>query len=192
MLLSAKEEAKKITADAEAKATKTQDDARLEIREKEEKIRQTEDRLAKREDFLDKRQSDIDKEVEMIKQRVAEIKIIREKTDKLEEERKAELEKIAKLSTEEAKEQLLRVVEKQHEEDLLMRNGLIIVDNEHNEVKILVQYCEKLADIDFKTIKEYKDFVVSRLENKQDLNDFQIKHLEEESTSLERMIEVIQ
>jgi F0F1-type ATP synthase epsilon subunit len=80
----------------------------------------------------------------------------------------------------------------EHEEDVLMRSGLIIVDNEHNEVKILVQYCEKLADIDFKTIKEYKDFVVSRLENKQDLNDFQIKHLEEESTSLERMIEVIQ
>jgi ribonuclease Y len=121
MLLAAKEEAKKITADAEAKSTKTHDDARIEIKEKEDKIRQTEDRLAKREDILDKRQSDLDKEVEMIKQRVAEIKAIREKADKLEEDRKAALEKIAKLSAEEAKDQLIKLVEKQSEEDLLVR-----------------------------------------------------------------------
>lgn len=121
MLLAAKEEAKKITADAEAKAAKLHDEVRAEIKEKEDKIHQTEDRLMKREDFLDKRQSDLDKEVEMIKQRVAEIKAIREKTDKLEEERKAELEKIAKLTAEEAKEQLISVVEKQYAEDLLIR-----------------------------------------------------------------------
>ena len=48
MLLAAKEEAKKITADAEAKANKVHEDARVEIKEKEDKIRQTEDRLAKR------------------------------------------------------------------------------------------------------------------------------------------------
>ena len=121
MLLAAKEEAKKITADAETRATKTHDDARLEIKEKEDKIHQTEDRLMKREDLLDKRQSDIDKEVELIKQRVAEIKAIREKTDKLEEERKAELEKIARLSAEEAREQVVKLAEKQYEEDILVR-----------------------------------------------------------------------
>ncbi len=121
MLLAAKEEAKKITADAETKATKLHDEVRAEIKEKEDKIHQTEDRLMKREDFLDKRQSDLDKEVEMIKQRVAEIKAIREKTDKLEEERKAELEKIARLTAEEAKEQLVSMVEKQYSEDLLIR-----------------------------------------------------------------------
>ncbi|MFA6078833.1 MAG: ribonuclease Y [Candidatus Omnitrophota bacterium] len=121
MLLSAKEEAKKITADAEAKAAKVHDDARVEMKEKEDKIRQTEDRLVKREDIIDKRQSDLDKEVELIKQRVAEIKAIREKADKLEEDRKAALEKIAKLSADEAKDQLIKLVEKQSEEDILVR-----------------------------------------------------------------------
>lgn len=121
MLLAAKEEAKKITSDAEAKATKVHDDARIEIKEKEDKIHQVEERLTKREDLTDKRQADIDKEVEMIKQRVAEIKAIREKADKLEEDRKATLEKIAKLSTEEAKEQLMKLAEKNSEEDLLVR-----------------------------------------------------------------------
>ncbi len=121
MLLAAKEEAKKITADAEAKANKVHEDARVEIKEKEDKIRQTEDRLAKREDLLDKRQSDLDKEVELIKQRIAEIKAIREKADKLEEDRKNALEKIAKLSENEAKDQLMKLIEKQSEEDFLVR-----------------------------------------------------------------------
>src|SRR5262249_15546742 len=83
MLLAAKEEAKKITADAEAKSNQFADEQRKELKEKEDKVRVTEDRLIKKEDLLDKRQVDIDKEVEMIKERVAEIKTIREKTDKL-------------------------------------------------------------------------------------------------------------
>ncbi len=121
MLLAAKEEAKKITTEAETKAAQIADVGRREIKEKEEKVRQTEDRLVKREDILDKRQSDLDKEVEMIKTRVAEIKAIREKADKLEEDRKHELEKIAKLSADEAKSQLITLVEKQSEEDILIR-----------------------------------------------------------------------
>ena len=121
MLLAAKEDSKKITAEAEAKATKTLDDARQEIKEKEDKIHQTEDRLIKKEDLLDKRQVDIDKEVELIKGRINEIRQIKEKADKLEEERKKELEKVARLSADEAKQQLLKAVEKQSEEDILVR-----------------------------------------------------------------------
>ena len=121
MLLAAKEEAKKITADAETKAATTTEIARKEAKEKEDKIRQIEERLIKKEDLLDKRQTDIDKEVEMIKTKVAEIKAIREKADKLEEDRKAALEKIAQLSAADAKEQLIKVIEKQSEQDLLVR-----------------------------------------------------------------------
>jgi len=121
MLLAAKEEAKKITAEAEAKSASTLENARKESKEKEDKIRQTEDRLVKREDLIDRRQADLDKEVEMIKLRVAEIKAIREKTDKLEEDRKHELEKISKLSADDARAQLISLIEKQEEEDLLAR-----------------------------------------------------------------------
>lgn len=121
MLLAAKEEAKKITADAEAKATREMDEGKKELKEKEEKIKQSEDRLIKKEDHLDKRQLDIDQDVEMIKKRVEEIKSIREKTDKLEEDRKKELEKVSRLSSDEAKEQLMKLIEKQSEEDFLVR-----------------------------------------------------------------------
>ena len=130
MLLSAKEEAKKITLDAEAKATKALEDARKDSREKEDKINQTESRLIKKEEFLDKRQTDLDKEVELVKTRVAEIKAIREQADKLEEERKKALEKIARLTAEEAKQELIQLVEKQSAEDIMVRMNKLDMQGE--------------------------------------------------------------
>ncbi len=121
MLLAAREEAKKITADAEAKADQTLNTANAEIKEKENKIRQIEDRLIKKEDLLDKRQLDIDKEVEHIKERINEIRTIREKADKLEQDRLAALEKAANLSADEAKNQIIKMLEKQNEQDFMVR-----------------------------------------------------------------------
>jgi ribonucrease Y len=132
MLLAAKEEAKKITQDAEAKATKIAEDTRHELKEKEDKINQTESRLIKKEEFLDKRQTDLDKEIEMIKTRVAEIKTIREQADKLEEYREQELEKVARLSAEEAKQEIIKIVEKQSEEDILARMNKL--ENQGEEI----------------------------------------------------------
>ncbi|MEI6396527.1 MAG: ribonuclease Y [Candidatus Taylorbacteria bacterium] len=121
MLLTAKEDAKKITADAEAKNAKIQENARIEIKEKEDKVHQVEDRLIKKEDFLDKRQVDLDKEVELVKQRVAEIKTIREQADKLGLERAAALEKVARLTEEQAKDEVIKTAEKHYEEDIMVR-----------------------------------------------------------------------
>ena len=66
MLLTAKEEAKKITTEADTKSKKILEEARVEIREKEDKVQQAESRLIKKEDLLDKRQTDIDKEIEAL------------------------------------------------------------------------------------------------------------------------------
>src|SRR5277367_6575863 len=74
MLLAAKEEAKKITADAQGKAVVALEESRKDIKEKEEKNHETQSRLIKKEDLLDKRQSDIDKEAELIKSRATEIR----------------------------------------------------------------------------------------------------------------------
>lgn len=121
MLLTAREDAKKITAEAELKADKFIEKARQEIKEKEEKTQQVETRLIKKEDLLDKRQADIDKEVELIKVRVTEIKAIREKAEKLELEKSEVLQKVASMNMEEAKELLLKTVEKNSEQDIMVR-----------------------------------------------------------------------
>ncbi len=121
MLLDAKEESKRITAEAAGKAEETLKEARVEIKEKEEKVKRTEDRLIKKEEFLDNRQVDIDKEVEHIKERITEIKAIKEKADAMAAEKQKELERVSKVSSEDARKELLSIVEKQSAEDLLIR-----------------------------------------------------------------------
>ena len=121
MLLTAKEDAKKITTEAEKKAEALLEQSRLEIKEKEDKTQQMETRLIKKEDLLDKRQTDIDKEVEIIKERIAEIRTIRDRADKMEQEKKETLQKIARLTEEEARNELLKTIEKNAEADLLVR-----------------------------------------------------------------------
>ncbi len=121
ILSTAQEEAKKITAEAEKKSIDTLREVRTEIKEKEEKLKKTEDRLVKKEELLDGRQTDIDQEVENLKLKIAEIKAIKEKADNLEIEKRQALEKVARLSEGEAKQELLALVEKKSEEDLMVR-----------------------------------------------------------------------
>lgn len=115
------EEAKRILLEAEEKAAEILKSTREDIKEKEEKTKKTEERLIKKEELLDKRQGDIDKEVEELKRRIEEVRAIKEKVAELEKGKKEELQKIAKLTQEEAKQEILRQVEKQNEEDILTR-----------------------------------------------------------------------
>ncbi len=121
MLLEAREEAKKITGEAEARAEENLKTAREEMRERDEKLKKSEERLIKKEDLLDKRQLDIDKEVEEIKNKIAEIKKIKEKVDGMEASKQEELQAIARMTADEAKNALLAAVEKKVEEDLTVR-----------------------------------------------------------------------
>lgn len=140
MLLTAKEEAKRIIADADTKAKKYLEEARTEIKEKEEKILQSESRLIKKEDILDKRQADIDKEVEIIKEKAVEIRAIRDRAEKLEKDKILELEKIAGLNKETAKNMIIQTVEKESEQDLLVKiqkleqNGEEILEKKAQEI----------------------------------------------------------
>jgi len=149
MELKSKEQAQKITTEAEEKAEHTLKEARTEIKEKEEKLKKTEDRIIKKEEFLDKRQVDIDKEVEHIKNKVIEIKAIKEKADSLLTERQQEIEKIAHLSEDAALKELFSIVEKKHEQDMLVRmQKLELMGNETLDRKakdILATTIQRLA-----------------------------------------------
>lgn len=121
MLLTAKEEAKKITSEADARAKKFLEETRIEVKEKEEKIQQAESRLIKKDELLDRRQADVDKEVEVIKERVIEIKTIKERAEKLEQDKAEALQKVAAMSTEDARNLLIKNIERNSEQDLLVR-----------------------------------------------------------------------
>lgn len=116
-----REEAQKIIAEAEKRASEIVKRTQAEIRESQERNKNLEDRLIKKEEFLDKRHLDLDKEAEAIRGRAAEVKSLHEKISDLVKARTKELSKISNLSLEEAREELLKVIQKEFEEDLLLR-----------------------------------------------------------------------
>ncbi len=121
MELQAKDREKEIIEAAEKKAEEIIREARSEIKQKEESLKKNEDRLIKKDELLDRRQAEIDKEVEEIKKRIEEIKHIKEDTIALKEERQKNLERLAELNKEQARQELLDMVQKEAESDLLAR-----------------------------------------------------------------------
>lgn len=130
MMLEAKEDAKRITEDAEKKAEKIIDERTKELKEKETDLKKTEERFIRKEELLDKRQLDLDQDDEEIKVKAEKIKEIRERAEATLKEREAELQKVAGLSSDEAKEELLKQVEKTQEEDINVRLAKLERDGE--------------------------------------------------------------
>jgi len=120
-LLDAKSEAQRIVTEAEKKSFGITEESKEQAKERETQLKRLEDRLLNKDELLDKRQLDIDREVENIKEKIVEIKNIKENVKKLEAERLTELEHVAKLRPEEAKAQIIATVEREHEQDLLQR-----------------------------------------------------------------------
>lgn len=121
MLVGAKEEAQRITDEAKKKAEEMEFELRATVREKTDAHKKTEDRLIKKEELLDARQTEIDKETEIQKGKIEEIKKIKERADTLLADRVTTLEKLAGLSREEAKSELVREIERENEEDFMVR-----------------------------------------------------------------------
>ncbi|MFZ3011643.1 MAG: ribonuclease Y [Minisyncoccia bacterium] len=121
MLIGAKEEAQKITDEAKKKYEEQLANLKEEEKKKEQEYRETEKRLIKKDEFLDVRQVEVNKEAEEIKLRVEEVKKVQEKILRIEAEKIQELERTARLTEEEAKNELLRDVERKYEEDILVK-----------------------------------------------------------------------
>jgi ribonuclease Y len=121
MMVSAKEEAQRILDESKKTSEAKITELKEEEKKKEQEWKERDTRLLKKDEFLDARQMEIDKEVENIKIKVEEIKKIQEKVSLMESEKRSELERVAHLSEESAKEELLKEIEKKYEEDILVR-----------------------------------------------------------------------
>ena len=121
MMIDSEEKAKKITLEAENKASDVLKSAREQVKDKEDSLTKTEERLAKKESQLDEKESDLQNEAELLKQRVIEIKTIKERVDNSAQEIETQLQKTAELSKKEAEEKLLSIVEKESADVLLTR-----------------------------------------------------------------------
>ena len=147
--LSSKEEARRIILEAEARGEEIITKVQKEFKEREEHAKKTEDHLIKKEEFLDKRLFDLGKEVENVKKNISETAFLREEETRLVAARRAELSKVAHLSHDEAKSELLETVQKEAEEDLLVRMQKLEFDGEkrlENRAKeILSTVIQRLA-----------------------------------------------
>lgn len=121
MMLEAKEKVKKIEEDSEKKIEEKKQEVTNELKEKQDFIKKSESRILDREEFLDKRQQDLDKELERIKVKIEEVHTVKARVDELKSSVDKELERMAQLSKDEAKEELIKRIEKESQEDIVVR-----------------------------------------------------------------------
>lgn len=121
MMLEAKEKAKKIEEETEKELKEKKKEVEKELKEKEEFVKKTESRILDREAFLDKREENVEKEVEQVKKKIEEVHAVKARVDELKAQTDKELERVAGLSKEDAKQELISRLEKDSEQDLVVR-----------------------------------------------------------------------
>lgn len=118
MMLDAEEKAKKMIEEGEKKGRERAEATTGELTERARELKATEERLVRKEELLDKRQTNLDSEQESMNRKSAELQSAREEAQKLIGAQQEKLEKVAGLTTDEAKHELIHSVEKQHEADI--------------------------------------------------------------------------
>src|SRR3989338_4609436 len=134
MRMDAEEKSKHIIEEATQRATEKGEKLLGEYKGRERELKTTEERMVRKEDLLDKRQVNLDTETETISRKQEEIEISKQKSDELIRTQQDKLEKVAGLSSDEAKKELIASIEKQYENDIEGRmRKLEIAGNERLE-----------------------------------------------------------
>lgn len=110
LLLSAKEEALKI-----------KEEAKKEDTTRKRELEKIESQLRERELALERRAEKIDTDKTTLEKEVEEINVLKTEAQKLRDQQEKELEKVAKLSKTEAKDQLLQEIERDYSEDMIRK-----------------------------------------------------------------------
>jgi ribonuclease Y len=121
MMLEAREEVERMTQDASQEAGEIVEQAKVEATLLKEKVSKIEDRLINRENILDKRQSDLDEDKENLEKQEVELKNAVDKNAQTQTLLVEKLSQISHLSILDAQKELLTVVERDFDEDLMTR-----------------------------------------------------------------------
>ena len=120
-VLQAKKESEEIIAKAKEKAAKIIDQSQKETSTRRKELLKTENILYKREHILEEKISNFEKREKEFEEKIEKLKTIKEEVFKEREEVEKQLEKISGLSKKEAKNELMKRVEKENEIDLANR-----------------------------------------------------------------------
>lgn len=118
-LQEAKKEAQEKLLEAQEKAVGILDEAKKEAADRQKRLDKIEELLMKREESLDKKIEATDQEKKNLEAAQKEVTSHKEKLQKEIDKQTTELERVAELSREDAKKELLAHIEKEHEEEVL-------------------------------------------------------------------------
>lgn len=119
--LRAHEEADRIQEDARIRADERLEELRYIEREKEAEFKKTKDHLEKRENLLDSRQLDLDRAFEELKSKIEEVQVLRQQNEEIRTTLETELVRVAGMTRDEAQAELVKSIEQEAEEDLVVR-----------------------------------------------------------------------
>lgn len=121
ILTEARKEEKKVLLDAQDKALKIIDEAKKEETQRRKEVNDLQKRLEKRETSFSQKLLNLQEKQQKLYDKVNEVQEVKEKIKKIKEEQIAKLEEVAQLNNQEAKDLLLKRIEEQNHEDLLIR-----------------------------------------------------------------------
>lgn len=119
LIKDAQNKSKETLFEAKNEAFKILDEAKKEEQRKRAQLQKIEERLVQKEQVIDKKSEDADKLKEELEDKVTSVKRLREEVHKIQEMQEAELEKVAQMSKEDAKDILLKKVEEDTKEVLV-------------------------------------------------------------------------
>ncbi len=118
ILVDAREEAREIQLQAKDEMLKVREEAEAEISRRRAEVSRSEDRLQRRHDQMDARAERLERREQSLNKRQSTIDRKSNHLEKMEGEAREKLEQIAKMSTDEARDYLLKDVEKESRDDM--------------------------------------------------------------------------
>jgi ribonuclease Y len=123
---------KKTELEAQEKALKIIEEAKREENERRKEINSLQNRLEQRETSFSQKLLDLQEKQQKLYDKVNEVQEIKEKIKEIKEEQLAKLEKIAQLTKEEARDVLVKNIEGQYADDLMVRIKKLEDENNDN------------------------------------------------------------
>jgi ribonuclease Y len=115
----AKKEASKLVEQAREEANRSVDETRKEEQSRRKELKDIEQRLVSREESLDKKLDELDKRAERLRSSEDEIEQLKNEIREVRVKQQEKLEKIAKLTKEDAADKLMQMTERDIKNDLL-------------------------------------------------------------------------
>ena len=145
-LKSAEAKKREILLEAKEEALKTKNDMDKEVKERRNEVQRMEKRVLSREENLDRKNEAVEKKEAALVKREAELTALKNEVSDLEAKRTQELERISGLTSEQAKEYLLKTVE----------------DDVKHETAVMIKELETRAKEE--ADKKAKDYVVTAIQ----------------------------